>query len=101
MYHFSILSKHQDPLNEIIYLAHRRAWLYLDEGRLKPPGDHLMKVHRRRMLQACGALFAGTVVPAWAADLVATPAQMRGPFYPLSLPLDQDNDLVSVSSRSG
>ncbi|MBC8007962.1 MAG: intradiol ring-cleavage dioxygenase [Prolixibacteraceae bacterium] len=59
-----------------------------------------MNVHRRGILQASAALIAGTVVPAWAADLVATPAQMRGPFYPLTLPLDQDNDLVSVSGRS-
>ena len=73
------------------------------EGRrtIETTGNPLMKVHRRRILQACGALIAGTVVPAWAADLVATPAQMRGPFYPLSLPLDQDNDLVSVKGRSG
>ncbi len=36
-----------------------------------------------------------------AAELLATPAQMEGPFYPLTLPLDRDNDLVSVAGRSG
>lgn len=35
------------------------------------------------------------------AELVATPAQMQGPFYPVTLPLDRDNDLVSVAGRSG
>ena len=59
------------------------------------------KVRRRQFFQTAGALAASAVLPAWAADLVATPAQMRGPFYPLTLPLDQDNDLVSVSARSG
>ena len=35
------------------------------------------------------------------AELLATPAQMEGPFYPLTLPLDRDNDLVTVAGRSG
>jgi protocatechuate 3,4-dioxygenase, beta subunit len=34
-----------------------------------------------------------------AADLVPTPAQTEGPFYPDKLPLDQDNDLVVVQGR--
>jgi len=34
-----------------------------------------------------------------AADLVPTPAQSDGPFYPDKLPLDQDNDLVLVQGR--
>ncbi len=34
-----------------------------------------------------------------AADLVPTPAQTEGPFYPDHLPLDQDNDLVLVKGR--
>ena len=56
---------------------------------------------RRQFLRATGALAASAALPAWATDLVPTPAQMRGPFYPLTFPLDQDNDLVSVSGRSG
>ncbi len=34
-----------------------------------------------------------------AADLVPTPAQTEGPFYPDQLPLDQDNDLVLIQGR--
>lgn len=34
-----------------------------------------------------------------AADLVPTPAQTPGPFYPDHLPLDQDNDLVLIKGR--
>ena len=34
-----------------------------------------------------------------AADLVPTPAQTEGPFYPDKLPLDRDNDLVLVQGR--
>ena len=37
--------------------------------------------------------------PAWA-SLVATPGQTSGPFYPLELPLDDDNDLTSVDGSS-
>ena len=33
------------------------------------------------------------------ADLITTPAQTEGPFYPDKLPLDQDNDLVLVKGR--
>jgi protocatechuate 3,4-dioxygenase beta subunit len=53
---------------------------------------------RRRLL---GAAVAGAVLPAWAEALVATPPQMRGPFYPTELPLDQDNDLVAVKGHDG
>lgn len=30
-----------------------------------------------------------------------TPPQVKGPFYPLTLPLDRDNDLTSVSGQTG
>jgi protocatechuate 3,4-dioxygenase beta subunit len=55
---------------------------------------------RRRILQIGGALMAGAALPAWA-DFAPTPAQMRGPFYPIDFPLDQDNDLTSVNGRPG
>lgn len=55
---------------------------------------------RRRLLQASAGSVAGVALPAWAADLVSTPLQMKGPFYPLEFPLDQDNDLVTVKGRS-
>lgn len=35
------------------------------------------------------------------AELVATPAQMQGPFYPVTLPLERDNDLVTIAGRNG
>jgi protocatechuate 3,4-dioxygenase beta subunit len=38
-------------------------------------------------------------LPAAAAGLLPTPPQTTGPFYPLSLPLDADNDLVEVAGR--
>jgi protocatechuate 3,4-dioxygenase beta subunit len=56
---------------------------------------------RRRFLQTGALLVCGSIFPVWATDLVPTPSQMRGPFYPLTFPLDQDNDLVSVSGRPG
>ena len=34
---------------------------------------------------------------AFAEDLVRTPAQMEGPFYPDKLPLDTDNDLIVIN----
>jgi protocatechuate 3,4-dioxygenase beta subunit len=33
------------------------------------------------------------------AELIETPRQTRGPFYPVELPLDADNDLVRVAGR--
>jgi len=53
------------------------------------------------MLRAAGALAAFAVPAGRAAALVLTPAQTRGPFYPLSLPLDDDADLVRVRGRAG
>lgn len=45
-------------------------------------------------------LAAGTPL-ALASHIMRTPPQSRGPFYPLQLPLDKDNDLVTVAGRSG
>ena len=58
---------------------------------------------RRTLLQhAALGLGAGlTVAPLHAADLMLTPRQSMGPFYPRELPLDADNDLVSVAGRDG
>jgi protocatechuate 3,4-dioxygenase, beta subunit len=69
---------------------------------LVPPPQ--VAVGRRRLLHA-GAAFA--LAPGLASAAVArpgapaTPAQMQGPFYPVALPLDQDNDLTQVRGRSG
>ena len=55
--------------------------------------------HSRRTflgsLAAGSALF--TVPGAFADDLMRTPAQMEGPFYPDKLPLDTDNDLLVIN----
>ena len=66
--------------------------LNLDSPLLVPPHD------RRRFLRAMGlgaALFA--VPGAFAAELVRTPRQTEGPFYPDKLPLDTDNDLLIIN----
>ncbi len=55
-----------------------------------------MQDDRRRFL---GLLLGGAATSALAA--APTPRQTAGPFYPRSLPLDADNDLVSVSGRGG
>lgn len=60
-----------------------------------------MAGRRRTLLGLAGAAAATGMLPAWAAELVATPAQMRGPFYPIDFPLDQDNDLTRVKGRDG
>src|SRR5690348_9632987 len=60
-------------------------------------------IARRRMLEitaSCAAVLsmggAGR-----AATLPLTPQQTPGPFYPLSLPADSDNDLVQVAGHNG
>ena len=57
---------------------------------------------RRRILTGMAALagIGGALRPAsLAAALLPTPAQTTGPFYPLTLPLDSDNDLVRVAGH--
>lgn len=51
-------------------------------------------------LTALGLSALGGLAPLQAARLLATPPQTQGPFYPLRLPLDTDNDLVRVAGRS-
>jgi protocatechuate 3,4-dioxygenase beta subunit len=53
---------------------------------------------RRRLLLSATALAGIGAMPA-AARLLPTPPQATGPFYPLELPLDADNDLVQVAGR--
>ncbi len=60
----------------------------------------LLLIGRRRLLVAGSALaVAGIDLPAWAAG-VATPRQTEGPFYPTTLPLDTDNDLVRIQGTA-
>jgi protocatechuate 3,4-dioxygenase, beta subunit len=58
---------------------------------------------RRQMLGAFVASAAGFSLSrlSVAAALPPTPAQTAGPFYPLKLPDDSDNDLVHIAGRNG
>jgi len=56
--------------------------------------------NRRRLLAALTGMLVATPTLA-ASRLLATPAQSSGPFYPLELPLDDDNDLTRVAGRTG
>lgn len=53
---------------------------------------------RRRLLQGAVVL-SGLAAARPAAALVATPLQTPGPFYPETLPLDSDSDLVRIAGR--
>jgi len=59
---------------------------------------------RRHLLRGSLGFAAATALAGWAparaASLVLTPRQTEGPFYPVSLPLDADNDLVRVEGRA-
>src|SRR5438105_12234349 len=53
---------------------------------------------RRRFLKSLVVGAASfTVTSAFADELVRTPAQTEGPFYPDKLPLDTDNDLLVIN----
>src|SRR5712692_5153715 len=54
--------------------------------------------HFLRRLSLGAALF--TIPGALAEELVRTPRQTEGPFYPDQLPLDTDNDLIIVNDAS-
>jgi protocatechuate 3,4-dioxygenase beta subunit len=59
-----------------------------------------MRLHRRHLLASGAALAAHATLAPAAAALLPTPPQTAGPFYPLTLPLDADNDLVQVAGRA-
>src|SRR5881275_270239 len=55
---------------------------------------------RRVFLGGIAAGSAALFVPgAFAEELLRTPAQTEGPFYPDKLPLDTDNDLIVVNDN--
>lgn len=55
---------------------------------------------RRRFLWQLGAGMAFFTVPgAFAEQLIRTPRQTEGPFYPSPLPLDTDNDLIVINDQ--
>jgi protocatechuate 3,4-dioxygenase beta subunit len=55
-----------------------------------------MNIARRRLLVGAGTVLAlaGGRASSTLAALATTPRQTTGPFYPVELPLDRDNDLV-------
>ena len=63
----------------------------------------MSEISARRRLLATGLSVLGTsaLVPhtLLAAPRALTPAQSAGPFYPLEIPLDSDNDLVTVAGH--
>jgi protocatechuate 3,4-dioxygenase beta subunit len=54
---------------------------------------------RRTFLQGAAGLLAAHVLPLTAAASQTTPRQPAGPFYPVELPLDDDNDLTRVAGQ--
>src|SRR5947207_12281479 len=54
-----------------------------------------------RSLLTAAAFGAAGALPRWAfaEELVRTPRQTEGPFYPDHLPLDTDNDLIIVNEH--
>lgn len=59
---------------------------------------HPTPLNRRRFLAGCGLSLAALSVPgAFAEELIRTPRQTEGPFYPDHLPLDTDNDLLILN----
>jgi protocatechuate 3,4-dioxygenase beta subunit len=62
------------------------------------PAASCERLHRRRFLTRLGCAAALFTVPgAFAEQLVLTPRQTEGPFYPDKLPLDTDNDLLILN----
>ena len=57
------------------------------------------RLTRRRVVLSATAVAGLHGLPAGAASLAPTPRQTTGPFYPLELPLDSDNDLVQITGR--
>jgi len=58
-----------------------------------------IQLRRRDLLGAAVGLSFSAALSA--AERLVTPPQAMGPFYPIELPLDQDNDLTRVAGQSG
>ena len=56
-------------------------------------------VPRRQFLQRAAFTAALFTTPGLFADLLQTPKQTEGPFYPDHLPLDTDNDLLAINEN--
>ena len=65
---------------------------------MNPIPPNIFSPDRRRFLRHLGLGTALCTVPgAFAQELIRTPRQTEGPFYPDHLPLDTDNDLIIVN----
>jgi protocatechuate 3,4-dioxygenase beta subunit len=67
-------------------------------------GSRMPHAHHRRFVLGAGVAavtLSGIALPriARAASLTPTPRQTEGPFYPVAIPADADNDLVKVAGR--
>jgi protocatechuate 3,4-dioxygenase beta subunit len=62
----------------------------------------LIDPDRRSLLIKAAITSASIIIPGSlvAAELVPTPGQTEGPFYPVELPPDMDNDLVKVTGQT-
>lgn len=60
----------------------------------------MTEVTRRHFLQGAAAFLASQSLPLHAGMLTATPRQSAGPFYPLTPPLDDDNDLTQIRGEA-
>ena len=62
------------------------------------PGDH--GFNRRGFLTTLASgVFLASAGASFAEDLVRTPSQTEGPFYPDKLPIDTDNDLIIINDN--
>jgi protocatechuate 3,4-dioxygenase, beta subunit len=59
--------------------------------------DFLPHTSRRHFVRSIAATSLFFTVPGAFAELIRTPAQTEGPFYPDKLPLDTDNDLLVIN----
>src|SRR5688500_8335356 len=65
------------------------------------PSSPLGSLGRRHFLHSLALSTAFFAVPGlFAEELVKTPRQTEGPFYPDKLPLDTDNDLVIINDST-
>ncbi|CAD5107341.1 dioxygenase family protein [Zestomonas carbonaria] len=58
-----------------------------------------IRYSRRRLLGGLGCAALALAAPTAWANLLPTPRQSLGPFYPKDLPLDSDNDLLRVEGH--
>ncbi|GEO17768.1 dioxygenase family protein [Microvirga aerophila] len=65
--------------------------------------DHpALHLDRRSLLIGAAITSTSVIIPQslFAAELVPTPGQTEGPFYPVEFPPDMDNDLVRVTGQA-